>query len=235
MRQRLEALKVEIELPDGNKIRFRPFAEGDAEVIKDVYEHRHYDALHIEKGMCVFDIGAHIGAFTLKAAKAVGSEGIVVAVEPESRNFALLKENVDLNRYENVIVVRKAIANFKGKTPLYIGGSTLPHSIVFKRPEYEIVDATTFDDLVREVSISPDIVKIDAEGASLKILENAEKLKECKRIAVAAYHFAGEDIRVSLKLNEIGFKTETIFVRGSVYRDPFSLYIPVVLGKRERE
>jgi len=33
----LESLKVMINLPDGNKIRFRPFAEGDAEVIKDVY------------------------------------------------------------------------------------------------------------------------------------------------------------------------------------------------------
>jgi len=49
----------------------------------------------------VLDIGAHIGAFTLKAAKAVGPGGMVVAVEPESRNvepesmnFALLSENV---------------------------------------------------------------------------------------------------------------------------------------------
>ncbi|MCW3136720.1 MAG: hypothetical protein N2V77_07290 [Canidatus Methanoxibalbensis ujae] len=47
------------------------------------------------------DIGAHIGAFTLKAAKTVGPGGMVVAVEPESRNvepesmnFALLSENV---------------------------------------------------------------------------------------------------------------------------------------------
>jgi len=115
MRQRLEALKVEIELPDGNKIRFRPFAEGDAEVIKDVYEHRHYDALHIEKGMCVFDIGAHIGAFTLKAAKAVGSEGIVVAVEPESRNFALLKENVELNRYKKCDSCQESDCEFQRK------------------------------------------------------------------------------------------------------------------------
>ena len=49
----------------------------------------------------MLDIGAHIGAFTLKAAKEVGPEDMVVAVEPESRNvepesmnFALLSENV---------------------------------------------------------------------------------------------------------------------------------------------
>ena len=42
----------------------------------------------------MLDIGAHIGAFTLKAAKEVGPEDMVVAVEPESMNFALLSENV---------------------------------------------------------------------------------------------------------------------------------------------
>ena len=70
----------------------------------------------------MLDIGAHIGAFTLKAAKTVGPGGMVVAVEPESRNvepesmnFALLSENVSLSGCDNVAVLRKAVANFSGK------------------------------------------------------------------------------------------------------------------------
>jgi len=43
---------VETDLPGGNRTKFRPFAiaSGDAEVIKNVYEHRHYDALHMREG-----------------------------------------------------------------------------------------------------------------------------------------------------------------------------------------
>jgi len=42
----------------------------------------------------VFDVGAHIGSFSLKAARMVGEDGLVIAMEPELENYRLLQENV---------------------------------------------------------------------------------------------------------------------------------------------
>jgi FkbM family methyltransferase len=44
----------------------------------------------------VVDVGAHIGAHSLRVAKIVGPNGLVVAIEPEPRNFKTL-----LKPYQN--------------------------------------------------------------------------------------------------------------------------------------
>jgi precorrin-6B methylase 2 len=63
-------------------------------MIKDVYLHQHYDFLDLKSGDVVFDVGAHIGTFSLKAARLVGEDGLVVALEPELENCNLLEVNV---------------------------------------------------------------------------------------------------------------------------------------------
>lgn len=86
----LASTTLDAQLPDGNMLHFRPFAEGDAEMIKDVYLHQHYDFLDPKAGEVVFDVGAHIGSFALKTARLVGEEGLVVALEPELENYRTL-------------------------------------------------------------------------------------------------------------------------------------------------
>ena len=49
----------------------------------------------LEPGMTVFDLGANIGFYGLFCANIVGSTGHILSVEPEVRNFDLLKKNVD--------------------------------------------------------------------------------------------------------------------------------------------
>ena len=63
------------------------------------------------EGMCVFDVGANIGYYTLLAARAVGSSGRVYAFEPEPVNFLLLTRNVAENRLTNVRLVDAAVSN----------------------------------------------------------------------------------------------------------------------------
>jgi FkbM family methyltransferase len=46
-----------------------------------------------EKIFTIIDVGAHIGIYTLKAAKNVGKRGRVIAIEPENRNLELLVKN----------------------------------------------------------------------------------------------------------------------------------------------
>lgn len=228
----LDRLVLGAELPDGTLIRFRPFSEGDADMIRDVYQHRHYDLLDIRPGELVFDVGAHIGSFALKAARMVGEDGLVVAVEPELSNYELLKMNAE--KMDNIIPLRMALSDFKGTGRLFLAVGTVAHSLIFRRSASgDDVHVNTMDGLIEELGIVPDVVKIDAEGAALKILSCAESMR-CRKIAVAAYHFPAEDLQVAGRLRSIGFTPKIIHVRASVYRNPFAPSVPIVIGERMR-
>lgn len=57
-------------------------------------------------GNVVVDVGDNIGAFSIKAAKVVGKTGQVLALEPESTNFALLIRNIQLNNARLLVTYR---------------------------------------------------------------------------------------------------------------------------------
>jgi hypothetical protein len=85
------------------------------------------------------------------------------------------------------------------------------------------------DDLIEELSFQPDAVKVDAEGAALGILARADKMS-CQRIAVAAYHFPMEEVQISMKLRNLGFKTEIKQVQASICGSPLQSFVPLLLG-----
>jgi hypothetical protein len=68
----------------------------------------------ITDGDVVVDLGAHVGYYTLLAARRVGPEGRVFAFEPNPDNFRLLVKNIESNLYSNVIPVQKAVSNGRG-------------------------------------------------------------------------------------------------------------------------
>jgi FkbM family methyltransferase len=225
----LDRLVLGAELPDGVLIRFRPFSEGDADMIRDVYQHRHYDLLDIRPGEVVFDVGAHIGSFALRAAGMVGEDGLVVAVEPERSNYELLRMNSE--GMDSIIPLRMALSDFRGTGRLFLAEGTVAHSLVFRRStSWDVVPVNTMNGLIEELGIGPDVVKIDAEGAALKILSCADRMR-CRKIAIAAYHFPAEDLQVAGRLRSMGFMPNIIHVRASVYRSPFAPSVPIVTGE----
>jgi len=77
--------------------------ENDCSLIKEVFQERVYEQFFsCGEGDSVVDIGAHVGCFTMKAAKAVGNQGLVIAIEPEPENLAMLDENIRRNKLTNV-------------------------------------------------------------------------------------------------------------------------------------
>lgn len=94
----IQGHKMFIEPADGLEFLIKPHHEEfETEIFKK----------EIKKGDTVLDLGAHIGYYTLLAAKLVGEKGKVFAFEPEPTNFALLKKNIKINNYQNVIPVQK--------------------------------------------------------------------------------------------------------------------------------
>lgn len=72
----------------------------------------------LRPGMRVLNLGAHIGYFALLAARGVGPDGAVTAIEAAPANFALLRENVRWAKLGNIRIVHAAVADRQGTLEL---------------------------------------------------------------------------------------------------------------------
>jgi FkbM family methyltransferase len=155
----------------------------------DIYQ-RHYK---VRPGDIVVDVGAHIGIFTVRAAKAVGAGGMVIAIEPETNNLRLLERNIQLNQLRNIIVVPKGVWSKKGKVQLITNKSSGAHSIVIHQGATgsREIEVDTLDDILKELHVNRiDFIKMDIEGAELNAYDGMKETlrnNDCK-LAIAAYH-----------------------------------------------
>lgn len=129
----------------------------------------------IKKGMVVADIGANIGYYTLLAARLVGEEGKVFAFEPEPHNYSLLCKNIEVNRYRNVIPIRKAVFSKSGRMKLFLdksnlGGHSLSEANVDKGASITI-EITRLDDYFKNTDYKIDLIKVDVQGTEMEVLE----------------------------------------------------------------
>ena len=134
---------------------------------------------HVKPGNIVVDVGANIGFFTLIFARLVGPRGRVFAFEPDPENFELLRRNVELNGYENVTLVQKAVSRANGSTRLYLSNeNTAGHRIYDSQqswPSIEI-EAVRLDDYLADKVAPVDFLKMDIEGSELAALEGMPRL-----------------------------------------------------------
>lgn len=222
---------AEVALPDGNRLMLRPFYIAEAEVVLDIYENNHYALLDLKENDVVLDIGAHIGSFTLKAARLVGNRGAVYAFEPHPGSFGILKKNIELNGYDNVYSINTALSDSEGMALLSVSEGSIAHSIVFRRsPESLNISTRTIDSVVEELNIDVSAIKIDAEGAELKVLAGGvTTLQTRPRVAVAAYHTPVQVLEISGFLEDLGYSTRMEYVKASLYR-AMQDFVPIVYG-----
>lgn len=133
----------------------------------------------LQPGDTVIDVGANVGYFTLLAGRAVGTSGKVHAFEPVPATRADLDRNVELNRLAQVIVHEEALSDATGEATIYLGPESKT-GIAALRPFDEQAGRLTirtarFDELVPDAH-PVRIVKIDVEGAELRVLEG---MREC--------------------------------------------------------
>lgn len=141
-----------------------------------------------KKGDVVVDAGAFVGMFAVKAAKAVGDKGTVIAIEPEKENVKFLERNVEENKLENVIVVDKALWSEKGKRMLYLDYRSAA-SLVYLRDRCSDIEVDTLDNIIGKLNTDVDYIKMDVEGAELEVLRGAyNTLKKNLSIIIGAYH-----------------------------------------------
>jgi FkbM family methyltransferase len=128
-----------------------------------------------QPGDVVFDIGAHVGFYTLLAAELVGSSGRVVAFEPVPENLRYLKSHLRMNRVKNTVVCPVAVGRGFGVMGFDRGVSSTQGRLSASAPLK--VPVVGLDEYVAQRGFpSPKVIKMDIEGGELDALEGAKTL-----------------------------------------------------------
>jgi len=126
-----------------------------------------------QRGEVFIDVGAYTGWYAIQAARAVGKDGRVVALEPDETNRLQLANNLKLNHFDNVTVSSRAAWSKSGVLGWYVGAQPVWHRIDSKN-ESALVETTTIDELARCADLRRvDWMKLDVEGAELEVLKGA--------------------------------------------------------------
>ena len=132
----------------------------------------------------VIDAGAHIGTFTIVMANQVGPTGVVFAFEPIPSTQQLLRNNVAMNKQNNVMILPYALADIDGGTvTMKVPSSNRGNASITANDSNGIqVQRRTLDSLMRDVDTKgtpmPTIkaMKIDVEGEEVNLLRGAKEL-----------------------------------------------------------
>ena len=183
----LEGFRMSI---DWNRFRSFVFGTWEPEIANAVVD-------NVKPGMCVFDIGAHIGYYTLLFAKCVGPAGCVVSFEPLPANFALLQKNVHMNNLLNVRLINQAAFSRTERITLNVpdeqpnpGSGSMSGPGGAKQCD---VEAVSLDNFCASSLVFPDVLKLDVEGAEYDVLIGAQRTISQYRpkLFIELHHFDG--------------------------------------------
>lgn len=149
--------------------------------IYNVYEPLETEFLkkEVKSGDVVLDIGANIGYYTLIFARAVGQGGMVYAFEPNPTNFSLLKKNIEINGYTNVVLIQKAVSNTTGKLKLYLSETNKGDHRIYDSGEERVsleVECVAIDDYFANCRKRIDLIKMDVQGSEGLVIKSMPAL-----------------------------------------------------------
>ena len=168
----------------------------------------------LKPGMTVLDIGANVGVYTFSAAKRVGSEGCVIAIEPYAPCVRCLNETKQLNQFDWVKIYAGAASSRSGTASLKLYAASELNEIITdssaQTAHTQTVNCITLDELMfREELSRVDFIKLDAEGHELDILAGASKLIAVFQPTILYENIAGSkgsNLAVANTLRAIGYQ-----------------------------
>lgn len=128
-------------------------------------------------GMAAVDVGANIGFFAMLAARLVGPEGFVQAVEPNPDNVRLIEASRRANGFEHLAVLQAAAGRSQGLLALYRDQT---NAMARDLPEdaAALLSSTMVSclplDAVLPAGRRIDLIKADVEGAEHNVFLGAE-------------------------------------------------------------
>lgn len=160
----------------GNKMYLHPRFGNNHAIVYGTYEEDTVKVFQeiVKPGITVVDVGAHVGFYTLLAAKLVGNEGTVYAFEPQPEVFSILKKNIVENHYEDrVIAPLAAVGRACGKVTLFVSTIDSGYASIYSSENASPIEVNSIslDHFFAERGWPRvDIVKIDAGGDETEII-----------------------------------------------------------------
>lgn len=166
----------------------------------DVWVRRLYEALPgftPRAGTFVVDVGANVGFFALRAARA-GAR--VVAIEPNAGPCGRLQRAIERNGLSRAVTVECCAAGAAaGYARLVVGRSTLTGTLSATGQEAPLVEVRTLDAILAAHAGGVMLLKIDTEGSEYEILRGASStLARTERVVLE--HHSPELLRTCREL-----------------------------------
>ncbi len=162
-----------------NKIGLFYFPRGYGVWESSIYDGNDIEAYFKIRDGVFIDVGSNIGKYTLILGNRLKDMGRVISIEPEKKNFSVLKKNVGVNKLNNIILENVALSNKNGVVELYLSEGAGRHSIKRITGNKTLVQGVKLDDLIKKYKITNvNLIKIDVETAEVEVLEGAMKTIE---------------------------------------------------------
>jgi FkbM family methyltransferase len=187
----------------------------------------------LRRGMTVYDVGANVGFLSMLAARLVGPTGSVVCVEPLPDNVKAILHNAAINRFGNITIVQKALANSDKVSDFLVSedvgwGRLERHGLPAEGSARIAVGCRTLDSAIHEHRLrAPDIIKMDIEGGEVEALWGAEPvLKEYGPTLLIELHGTNRDVDAILTKN--GYRSYVVGEKRSILESRWDAFIVAV-------
>jgi FkbM family methyltransferase len=198
-----------------------------AAMIVGLFDRHALDILrrHARPGGIVFDVGAHLGYFTMTFARWVGPGGAVHAFEPDPRLFPRLRRHIEMNRLAWVAanecgILDHIVDAHDFALPDQLGwSSVIPGA--WGATNAVSVRMTTIDEYVAQHRIDPRdicLIKLDVEGAEPDALRGATATLRETAAAVLVEHIPARATALGRDSDE---------VPALLRAEGFTSYVPV--------
>lgn len=174
---------------------------------------------------CVVDVGTHLGIYACVAA-AVSEESTVVGFEIDDRVARLAQANAELNGLSNVQFELSAVGS-ESSIARFRSSNRISPALAVDPGGDTTIRSVSLDDFFHGRDQSPDLIKIDVEGAELGVLEGMRKVIDSSlpTMLIEMHAHAWDEFNTSASaiLNEL-----------KPYRDDIFMVARSTRGKRER-
>ncbi len=201
-----------LNLKNGKKIKLRNNST-DIHTFTNIWIIEEYLQIGNQKNKVIIDIGAHIGLFSIYAQRCNPKK--IIAFEPIKENYNLLKENILLNKIENIKCYNVAISDKTSEVEIYFNQDFAAHSLIKKEGHSRKVKSMSLENIFNENKISEcDILKLDCEGSEYLIFETLPDnyYNKIKKI-IMEYHIFDSDYKhlekLKNKLEKMNFILKT--------------------------
>ena len=211
-------ISFNLKFKDGTLIRIHDFMS--FYIYAEIFVDGCYDVELDSKMPVIVDVGANTGYFALRM-KQLYPDAKILCFEPYPPCVQQLKETIEINHLDNIVIKELAVSDKAEKSKLYIHPSNIAGHSIFSEnvsENYVNIESVTLNELA-EMLKSPqvcDLLKLDCEGAEYPILKSIDaiSIKHFPQIIYEPTYDSYDIDELNKSLKEKGYQVN---VRQSLY------------------